>query len=214
MKQGGISMAYASKDLINEHSWLIKGAEILERMTEILERGATVDTEDLIEIVLFFQLFADKCHYHKEEDYYFEVLRSHSSEHRGLLEHLNDEHRLGRIQLKHMERAVMNEKLDIEEFIKSAYGYIGILRSHIEAEQYELYPLGDKVIPREKQDKLLQLFGRIDQEVLGAGAYERLYDLFQRLENTYSRKKTPSERKEVEKDIRIGEGYIAKASKS
>lgn len=206
-------MAYASEDLINEHSWLIKGAEILEDMTEELERGATVEIEDLRQIVLFFQLFADKCHYHKEEDYYFEVVMSHSEEYQGLLDHLKDEHRLGRTQMKNMEKAVMDDELDKEGFIKSAFGYIGILRSHIEAEQYELFPLGDRTIPRHKQDKLLQLFGRIDEEVLGQGAYERLYDLFVRLENAYSRKKAQTESKEAARGLRLRIGRTAKASR-
>lgn len=207
-------MAYASEELINEHSWLIKGAEILEDMTEVLERGATVEIKDLKEIVLFFQLFADKCHYHKEEDYYFEVLRSHTIEQHGLLDHLNDEHRLGRIQLKSMENAVMNDTLDKDGFIKSGYGYIGILRSHIEAEQYELFPIGDRVIPREKQDKLLQLFGQFDEEVLGTGAYERLYDLFRKLEGAYSSKKVHPESKEVERSLKSGFRHTAKTTRS
>jgi len=206
-------MAYASEELINEHSWLLKGAEILEKMTEELERGAIVEIEDLKHMIMFFQLYADKCHYPKEEDYYFEVFRSHSDEYQALLDHLCAEHRLERLQMRIMEKAVMNEELDKQGFIKSAYGYIGILRTHIEAEQYELFPVGDKVIPNYKQNRLLQLFGRLDQEVLGQGAYERLYDLFLRLENAYSRKKAQPESKEVDRGLRMGRGRIAKASR-
>ncbi|HSP47967.1 MAG TPA: hemerythrin domain-containing protein, partial [Clostridiaceae bacterium] len=85
-------MTYASEGLINEHSWLIKGSEILENMTEELERGATVEIEDLRQIVMFFQLLAEKCHYPKEEQYYFELVRANSDEYGGLLDHLLDEH--------------------------------------------------------------------------------------------------------------------------
>lgn len=206
-------MTYASEALINEHSWLMKGSEILEDMTEELERGATVEIEDLRQIVMFFQLLAEKCHYPKEEQYYFELVRSHGDENAGLLDHLIDEHNLGRMQLKVMLKAVGREKVDKQEFINAAYGYIGILRGHMEAEQYELYPLGDEIIPKDKQERLLQLFERFDREVLGSGAYEKLYDLFRQLEEAYSRERSYPEDKEPDRNLKMGVGRAARASR-
>jgi hemerythrin-like domain-containing protein len=206
-------MTFASEALINEHSWLMKGSEILEDMTEELERGATVEIEDLRQIVMFFQLLAEKCHYPKEEQYYFELVRAHGDENAGLLDHLIDEHNLGRMQLRVMQKASEREKLDKQEFINAAYGYIGILGGHMEAEQYELFPLGDEIIPKDKQVRLLQLFERFDREVLGTGAYEKLYELFRQLEQAYSRGRSYQEEKELDRNMRMGVGRSARASR-
>ena len=64
----------ATQRLREEHVWILRVADVLERLVEASEAGAAMDFEAVEDCVTFVRLFADACHHGKEEDLLFPAL--------------------------------------------------------------------------------------------------------------------------------------------
>ncbi|MEN6420324.1 MAG: hypothetical protein ABFD76_00125 [Smithella sp.] len=72
-------MNYASQDLVCEHDAILFSLSVLDEISNRVNDGKDVPHSDIIELIGFLKLFADKCHHGKEEGYltiYFYRTRS------------------------------------------------------------------------------------------------------------------------------------------
>ncbi len=62
----------AIQELEKEHEAVKLSISLLDRMMEkLLKDQESVQTDHLEELLAFFQIFVDKCHHGKEEDFFF-----------------------------------------------------------------------------------------------------------------------------------------------
>lgn len=179
-------MEYASKDLINEHEGILFGLKILETMIDQLSANQPVPQKDLQGMVQFLKLFADKCHHGKEEGLMFPAMEQAGiPKDQGPIGQMLLEHELGRQYIRAMDAASFNTTLDTEVFIRNAREYIALLQSHIEKENKVLFPMGDRLLPREKQQELLNGFEEFEERVMGVGTHEKLHEMLHEFDKKY-----------------------------
>lgn len=167
-------MGQATQDLRKEHDAILHVLNILDKMT------ATNTVEDAIkvqyyrELVYFLQIFADKCHHGKEENYLFEELSGKGlSKAGGPIGVMLQEHIQGREYIAHMNKSL--ESNDIAEFTMAALKYRDLLQSHIAKENDVLFVMADKLLDEARQTELYEEFERYEELVIGHGIHEELH---------------------------------------
>ncbi len=179
----------ATGQLKDEHEGITLLLRILERVCVKLERKEEVDTIHLEQMLEFIRVFADKCHHGKEEDLLFpELEKSGIPKEPGPIGVMLTEHNRGRAHVRVMNQAVARYKKeggDMSDFVENARNYITLLTQHIQKENNVLFPMGDRVLSKEKQDKLLIGFEKLEQERIGEGTHERFHQLLHHLQEVY-----------------------------
>jgi len=179
-------MEKASLDLINEHKAILLTLEVLEKMSDKMVSGKDVDFKDIIGIIDFLKIFADKCHHGKEENYFFPALEEAGiSKENGPIGVMLEEHTRGRILIKQMQDTVLSNTIQKEEFVNSSRAYVNLLRNHINKENNVLFPMGDERLTGEKQKELLINFEKYEEEVIGKGKHEELHLMLNRFKVKY-----------------------------
>ena len=169
-------MNYASQDLVHEHDAILFALRVLEEISNRVNEGQDVPAGDIIELLEFLKLFADKCHHGKEEDFYFPALEAAGIPRiNGPIGVMLSEHDVGREFIKEMQNSVSEKISDKEGFVKAAQRYIVLLRSHIEKENKVLFPMGDAKLTEAEHKKLLEEFEKFEENVIGKGKHEELH---------------------------------------
>lgn len=176
--------------LKEEHEGILLMLKILGEVCSRLAARQKVDPNHPGRIVEFFRVFADKCHHGKEEGLLFpEMEKAGVPKERGPIGVMLAEHDQGRGYVRAMgEAAVRLKKGDpggAEEFVENARNYITLLAQHIEKENSILFPMGEKVIPQEKQQALVKAFERLEREQIGEGTHEEFHQLLHQLKEIY-----------------------------
>lgn len=179
-------MKYASEDLIHEHKAILFGLTILEQIAGRVREKGEADLKDIEDMVNFLKLFADKCHHGKEEGLLFpELEKIGILKEGGPIGQMLLEHDQGRRFISEMTAAISDGVLQAERFTDAAYGYIDLLRAHIEKENQVLFPLGDRKLLPGLQKQLLEQFEEFEEKVMGKGIHESLHKLLHDLEAKY-----------------------------
>lgn len=169
-------MELASSDLIHEHEAILFALKVMEEVSNRIESGKDVPLKDITDLIDFIKLFADKCHHGKEEGFLFPAMvEAGIQQQNGPIGVMLSEHAAGREFIKSMQTAVSGASIDRPEFVKSAKGYITLLRQHIEKENNVLFPMGDVKLSPKKQKELLEQFEKFEDEVIGKGKHEELH---------------------------------------
>ena len=66
--------------------------------------------------------------------------------------------------------------------VQNALGYVALLRQHIQKETDILFPMAERLIPPDRQEKIAADFERIDHEETGEGVQEKYLALAEVLE--------------------------------
>lgn len=180
-------MVYASQDLIQEHDAILYSLEIAGSMAERFREGQPVSRDDLCELVGFLKLFADKCHHGKEERLYFPALQAVGVvRESGPLGELLIEHSRGRRMLVEMEESLGRETAPID-FADAVAIYTVMLKKHIRKENEAIFPLGDSLLPANRQKELIAAFEAFEEEVMGPGTHERLHAMLESFSSRYGK---------------------------
>lgn len=167
-------MGKATHDLRKEHDAILHVLQILERM---MTPGYKQDIDRFPyyqELVYFLQIFADKCHHGKEENYLFvELINNGVPNEGGPVGVMLHEHKQGREYIALMNKAV--EERDIQAFHDAAEKYTDLLRNHINKENNILFVMADKLIEEAKQNELFEKFEEHEKSVIGYGVHEELH---------------------------------------
>ena len=168
-------MERASQDLMHEHDAILFSLKVLEKICNMIESRKDVLIKDIIDLIEFLKLFADKCHHGKEEGFLFPALKEAGIPEDGPIGVMLAEHTLGRNFIKQMQESVTDKTFRKEDFVQSARGYISLLRAHIEKENNVLFPMGDAKLSDAKQRELIESFEKFEEDVIGKGKHEDLH---------------------------------------
>lgn len=179
-----------ANQLKEEHEGILLMLKILEKICARLEAKEKVEIDPLERIIEFIRVFADKCHHGKEEDLLFpELERAGIPKDHGPIGVMLVEHDQGRAYVKGMGEAIAGfKKGDPQvgiDFVKNARSYISLLTQHIQKENNVLFPMGDKVLSKEKQQNLLKAFDKLESERIGVGMHESFHNLLNHLQEVY-----------------------------
>lgn len=179
-----------TEELKQEHQGILLMLRILDKVAVKIESGEKTEFDHLERIVDFFRVFADKCHHGKEEDLLFPAMEKCGiPKDRGPIGVMLMEHQEGRGYIRGMADALARYKNGdpsaLRGFAKEARSYGNLLTQHINKEDQILFPMGERVLPKEVQAKLAEGFEKIEVERLGVGTHEELHKLLDKLEKIY-----------------------------
>ena len=167
----------AIANLVKEHRRIEQMLSSLERLGLRLEAGDAVP-EWAVELVAFFELFADQQHHAKEEAQLFPVLAAHgiTPEH-GLVEALKHQHEMGRVHTRALRellhRIAGGDRAAAAAFVVSAHSYAELLRVHIQIEDDDLYPEAERTLTAGEQAALAAAFDAADSTRAAIDQHER-----------------------------------------
>jgi len=179
------------KDLKMEHDAVQMTLRILDKICQQIEKsGEIIDFQHLDQLLEFFKVFVDKCHHGKEEELLFPALENVGvSRERGPIEVLLHEHQQGRDHVQAMNAALSQYKKGnrkaVAEFVKTAKGYISLLNQHIDKENGVLFPLAEKHLSEQEQEKLWEGFEMIETQKIGVGKHDEFHKMLDKLESVY-----------------------------
>lgn len=176
--------------LMCEHRIIEVVISALEQMSDKADREGRLDTDSARKAVDFIRNFADRCHHGKEEDRLFPaaVQRGIPKE-QGPIGMMLFEHEVGREHVRKMVEAIdMVEGGDtgaVDVFTHEARGYATLLRSHIHKEDNILFPMANRVLSDDDQERLMSEFDHVEQEHMGEGTHDKYLTLAKELARSY-----------------------------
>lgn len=179
-----------TEELKKEHEAIKLMLRILGKVSEKLESGQSVNTDDLDKIVEFIQVFADKCHHGKEEDLLFKEMEAVGfPKDQGPVGVMLREHEVGRGYVRSMKDGIAKlktgDKKSASVIAKNAMGYISLLSQHIEKEDDILYPMAEDRLSEAILKDLKKGFEKVEKEIIGPGRHEEFHKLLHRLKELY-----------------------------
>jgi hemerythrin-like domain-containing protein len=166
----------ATQILMAEHEVILTVLDCLEQL--VRDPAAPLDQRAASEILDFLGNFADRCHHGKEEECLFPALtRKGLPREVGPVAVMLAEHDQGRAMVRGMREALsalaQGRSRARDEFAAHARGYVALLRDHIAKENGVLFPMADGMLGELDQAALLEAFGKVEHEDMGAGTHER-----------------------------------------
>ncbi|TYO98878.1 hemerythrin-like domain-containing protein [Geothermobacter ehrlichii] len=156
--------------MVEEHKLILRMIDLVEKNTRLLEQGRFDDWRFYLDAVDFIRNYADRFHHAKEEATLFTALVANGMpEQNSPVAAMLMEHDQGRAFVRGMEAAAQ-KALDgatdqVAVLAENAYGYVELLRRHIEKEDTILYPLAERVLPAEVRPAMLEAYHRAEAEV-------------------------------------------------
>ena len=176
--------------LKKEHEAITVVLDVLAAICNDIEAGTEVPVEHIGQVLQFLKVFADGCHHRKEEQHLFPALEAAGipREH-GPVGVMLAEHDLGRTFVRKMSEAFEeyknNEPNAGERFVYNARGYANLLRLHIRKENEVLFPMADRVLSIDTQNRLVEDFDRLEEEEVGRGVHEAFHTMLKQLNDAY-----------------------------
>jgi hemerythrin-like domain-containing protein len=175
--------------LEEEHKLILRMVKVLTAIHKRLESGEIVNTATLMEVVDFFRVFADKGHHAKEEDVLFPTLERNGVRPQGCpIGTLTSEHKQGRALMTALNDATAKyasgdstAKAMISATIKSA---IDLYTDHIWREDYLLFPMTEKVLPKPEVEGLTRNFNEVETR-FGSGFHDKYEQIVEDLEKSF-----------------------------
>ncbi len=176
--------------LNEEHELILAMLDIIGVVCNRLEHKARVDREHLEQIIDFIRTFADGCHHLKEENVLFPVLEKAGIQREGgPIGVMLHEHETGRGLVKKMDDALGRIKTGDpaagRSFAEHARQYIQLLTGHINKENSVLFPMADRELLADEQERIASEFDRIEREEIGQGVHEKYHAMIHRLRDVF-----------------------------
>lgn len=172
----------ATEQLKDEHEGIKLMLNIMEAISNNLEKGEELNVNHQERVLEFIKGFADKCHHGKEEEILFPALiKQGMSKEEGPIAVMLYEHQLGRSHIKDLSMAFeeykKGNKQAINAIISSSRTYIELLRNHIEKENNVLFVMADRILNETEQSKIYDAYEKLEVEKLGKGKHEEFHKL-------------------------------------
>jgi hemerythrin-like domain-containing protein len=172
--------------LMEEHRVIERVLIALEKAASRLSRGEEVYLRFFSGTSALIYGFADSYHYKKEEKVLYEALfKNGFPRETGPVAVMIAEHeegrRLGQRLRQATERFQGGDVKVRDQVVLSAWGYVSLLRRHMEKEDRLVFPMVEQVIPVDKQDWIVEAFDRFERDENGVELHEKYYGMAERL---------------------------------
>jgi len=128
----------------------------------------------------FIKNFADKCHHGKEEEILFPFLEKRGiPKEGGPIGVMLTEHDIGRSFVRKIVDGI--NKNNKKTIVENSFGYIQLLRDHIEKENNILFTMADSVLTKNDSKEILKKFDEVEKR-MGKGVHEKYKKLIDELE--------------------------------
>lgn len=179
-----------TEQLRDEHEAIKLVLAVLQKLGAKLISGATVDAADMDGVLEFITVFSDRCHHGKEEGFLFPALTAAGLPGQGgPIAVMLSEHDQGRSLVRQMmegwSRYQAGDQAAARELAQTAAAYSELLTAHIEKENTVLFPIAERVLSAETEQKVFDEFERFEVEKIGAGKHEQFHQMLGRLRQTY-----------------------------
>ena len=183
----------ATQILMNEHRVIERVLTALEIAAGRVKQGEEVRPAFFINAALFIKNYADGCHHHKEEGILFVAMNEAGiSSEGGPVGMMLAEHEQGREYTAAMKDAAEKwEKGDRSArgaVAQNALGYVSLLRPHIQKEDKILFPMAERAIPPQLQEKVDADFEHAGIEEAATGVHDKYLALAEVLEKESTKK--------------------------
>lgn len=179
----------STRELMHEHEGIQLMLGILQSVMRKVVGGEGAPREDLEGIMEFFTIFVDKCHHGKEEDFLFPALEAAGvAKDGGTIGVMLHEHERARRHVAEMKKALGDYTLfgmNTSAFQRAGEEYVSLLNQHIFKENNVLFPIAEKVLSAEEDEKLHDDFERLEKERIGIGKHEEFHALMDKLLGKY-----------------------------
>ena len=164
--------------LSSEHRVIEIVLNCLDRMVERAEKDGCLDRSAAEKAIDVIRNFADRCHHGKEENHLFATLVEKGlPRDGGPVGQMLREHEMGRGFVAGMDEnlaaASEGDKASLSRFSENARNYVGLLRNHIQKEDRVLFPVADRMLDEQDQDRILSEFGKVESEHMGEGTHDK-----------------------------------------
>jgi hemerythrin-like domain-containing protein len=169
--------------LREEHRWILRMLQCLERLTLAAEREQRLDAASAAELLALFTHFADGLHQEREERHLFPRLlaRARSALERQAIGRLCGEHEEERRVMARICHgllgAIYGEMHSLRDFQREALRYVAMQRRHLQHENHELLPLADELLTPEDDESAMQGFVELEH-----GSPQKLKHIFERIQ--------------------------------
>jgi len=153
-------------------------ASVLNGMAQMIDGtpadGAAAVIPALHAMLYYFDVFPERHHHPKEEEYLFPAIRERTRELDTVLERLQRQHLRGDEALRELQQRLLRAQFggtaEWPGFVDAARVFIGHYRDHLRVEEEDLMPVARRVVPREVWARIEQQFRtRPDPLQLGTG---------------------------------------------
>lgn len=183
-------MKTPTHDLEEEHGGIMLMLNIIENMSERIKKGENISKDHMNKVIEFLKNFADKCHHGKEEGIFFpELLKNQSNI--ALINELLGEHKTGRDYIRGITESFEQFQAgnpDAYHIATNMLGYVRLLTDHIHKENAILFPLAEKQLDSDFQNKIEERFEAFEREVIGIGKHEEYHEWLKELQTIYLKK--------------------------
>ena len=172
--------------MMKEHQLILRMIALVEKTAGRVARSEFRNWRFFLDAVDFIRNYADRFHHAKEEDVLFTALvKNGMPEKQSPIEAMLMEHDAGRAHVRGMEeaarRALAGDESDIPALLEHAQGYAELLRGHIDKEDTILYPLAERVLPKEVRPAMLDAYRAAE------GRTPELAETYRRLVEDYEK---------------------------
>lgn len=150
--------------MVEEHRLILRMIDLVENNTRAAEAGEFSDWSFFLDAVDFIRHYADRFHHAKEEDILFAALVANGMpEENSPVAAMLLAHDQGRTFVRNMEEAARKAlvgEVQVAVLAENAYGYVALLRDHIDKEDNILYPLAEKTLPEPIRPAMVEGYAR------------------------------------------------------
>jgi hemerythrin-like domain-containing protein len=170
--------------LMIDHEVIRQALRVLQAINEDIRSGKTVERGDIQSLLTFLREFADGSHHVKEEGILFPALmHAGMPSDAGPLEVMNYEHVRGRALTAAMQDALDRTRMD--DFLNYSSRYIELLTSHIEKEEYVLFPKTEQILSDDEDETVAADLDHFEAMIVGTGMLERRHQMIEFLASKY-----------------------------
>ncbi len=178
-------MGHATQLLEREHRYIGNVIALMSSIADDLDRGKPVPSETLRDIVTFLRIFATQCHHTKEEEHLFALLESRGVSSDGCpLGAMRAEHAAERILLGKVAAAaadyIVSPPQGKHPLRDSLRELADLCAHHIWKEDYLVFPMANKLLTNEEQDRIVEGFAAVEAEI-GADVHHAFEGLVRKL---------------------------------
>ncbi len=155
--------------LREEHHWIGRMLDCLERELESARRSGRLEAEISAELLALFVHFADGLHQRREESCLFPRLlgRARSVDERIALGRLCGDHERERQSLRELNErllgAIYGRPQDLRDFLREAEFFVVLHRQHLVEENLRLLPLAERLLESEDDGLLLAAYRDLER---------------------------------------------------